>query len=298
MSAGLAAAALLLVALPLHSPAADRLSPERLRWSELRYRARKLIFTAETRVRAEVIPATAARELVAATGHEPVAAAGEELVRVEIDTELFGRHSHNTVLLDPASGAALQSTSRESGKRARLKTQRFTADGIAVRRLRPAAGEESLPAARWSRSSEELLAFSPAAAGAAAISDSVALFWILATAPLERPGDRFGVRLVSGGRVVQVGIKVLALTWARLDAIERQDGTERRLAAPVTVLELLVDAERGDAAGAGSDFEFLGMRGGVRILLDSVRRVPVEVSGRVPTAGAITVRLYDVTLLP
>ena len=296
--AALAVATLLAAAPPALAGAGDRLAPERARWSELRYRARKLIFTAETTVRAELVAAEpAAAGLAAAGGHDPVVPTGDRLARIEIDTEALGRHSHNTVLVEPESGAALQATSREFGKRSRLKTQRFTKDGVAVVRVRPAPGEERLPAERWSRRSEEFLAFPAQGSADAAITDSVALFWVLATAPLERPGDTVRLRLWSGGHLVAVTITAVAVRKARVELEERRTGATRRVADTVAALELLVDLEQRGAGDSDGELEFLGMRGSVRILFDPVRRVPIEVSGRVPTAGAITVRLQEVALL-
>jgi hypothetical protein len=297
-SVGLATAVLLAGAMAASAGAGESLAPERLRWSELRYHARKLIFTAETTVRAELVaavPATAA--LASSGGHDPVVPAGDRLARIEIDTEAFGRHSRNTVLVDPASGAALQATSREFGKRARLKTQRFTADGVAVVRARPEAGEEKHPVERWSRRSEEFLPFAAGGDAGGAITDSVALFWLLATGSLERPGDTLRVRLMSGGHLVAVTIAVVKVTPTRVELVERRNGTTRRVADTVQVLELTVKPDAGNAASSDGDLEFLGMRGGVRILLDPGRRVPLEVSGRVPSAGAVTVRLQEVALL-
>ena len=297
-AAPLATLALLLFALPLAAVPGESLTPERLRWSELRYIARKLIFTAETAVTAELVaavPATAA--LALSGGHDPVVPAGDRLARIEIDTEAFGRHSRNTVLVEPASGAALQATSREFGKRARLKTQRFTAAGVAVVRARPEAGEEKHPVERWSRRSEEFLPFPAVAGESGAITDSVALFWLLATGPFERPGDTLRVRLMSGGHLVAVTIAVVRVTRTRVELVERRGGTSRRVAETVAALEVTVKPDHRDAASPDGDLEFLGMRGSVRILFDPVRRAPLEVSGRVPSAGTVTVRLRDVALL-
>jgi len=272
------------------------LSPQRLRWSELTFKARKLIFTAEIRVEAELVPATtAAAEMEEADVLAAVRPAGDEAVRLELESSLLGRHSTNTVLLDPGSAAALQSRSRESGKRARVKTQRFTAEGIAVARARPAEGEERLPEERWSRRSTELVPL-PVGEGGPAVSDSVALFWVLATAPLERPGDAHHLRLVSEGRLLEVTVKVVRLVQRHLEIAERQGAVRRHLEKTVQALELAVDAAPVAPGGSGDDLEFLGMKGSVRIVLDPERRAPIEVSGRVPGAGTVVVRLQGVTL--
>jgi hypothetical protein len=149
----------------------------------------------------------------------------------------------------------------------------------------------------WSRRSEEFLAFPRDDVGDGAITDSVALFWVLATGPLERPGDTLRVRLVTGGHLVPVMIAAVAVRRTRVELVERRAGATRRVAETVAALELTVNRDRHGAAASGGEIEFLGMRGGVRILLDLVRRVPLEVSGKVPSAGAVTVRLQEVAVL-
>ena len=292
---GLAAA--LAVAAAGDDGGGGRLSPDRLRWRELHFHAHKLIFTAEVRVRAELVAAaTTAAELAVVEGHAGVPPGGEQVVRLELESSMLGRHSSNTALLEPDTAAALQSASRESGRRARFKLQRFTGDGLAITRGRPAEGEEKLPEARWSKRSFEFRLFAPVERDAAPVSDSLALFWVLATAPLERPGDAWRLHLVSDGRLLRVTVKAVAQVQRTLDFDERRGAVKRHVEATIRALELTIDAAPVDPAGAGGDLEFLGMKGSVRIVLDPERRVPLEVSGRVPGAGTVVVRLHDVTL--
>jgi|WetSurMetagenome_2_1015567.scaffolds.fasta_scaffold166135_1 hypothetical protein len=276
--------------------AADSAAPERLAWKELHFRARKLIFTADTTVRVELVPSEAAlRTLAAAPGHAPVMPAGAHVVRIELDTAGLGRHSRNTAWIEPGTGAALQTTSQEFGRRARFKTQRFTLDGVAVARYAPARGEEDRPADRWTQHADTFVPFPATDRQGAVVSDSVALFWILATRPLARPGDSARVLVLSRDQLLQVDISVAAVHPVTLDFDEVGGGGRRAVNDAVPALQLTLSGSRvgGDVAG---DLEFLGFKGNVRILLDAGRRVPVEISGTVPKAGFVTVRLQDVTL--
>ena len=273
------------------------LDPGRLRWSELHYRARKLLFSAEVRVRAEVVAtAAAAARLEAVPGHSGLSPGGGQVVRLELESSLLGRRTLTAALLEPGSAAALQTETRESGRRARLKTQRFGSEGVAIARRRPADGEATLPEQRWSRHSLEVVALPPPAAGAAAVSDPLALFWVLATAPLERVGDSWQLRLLSDGRLLAVTARVVGRVQRTLVVGERRGAVKRRIEQPVVALELSVDAEPVVPDDPGAELEFLGLQGDVRIVLDPARRVPIEVSGRVPGAGAVVVRLQDLIL--
>ncbi len=293
-----AAAALLLACCSAALAAGPALEPDRLVWRELHYRARKFIFTAETTVRVEVVPAaTAARHLVAAAGHAVVMPAGERLVRIELETTGLGRHTRNTAWLEPVTGAALQTTSQEFGRRARFKTQRFADAGVAVARYAPARGQEDQPADRWTQHADEFIPFPAVDRHGSAVSDSVALFWMLATCHLAKPGDSTQVLVTSRDQLLRVAIRVTATRPIRLDFDERTAAGSRSIDETAAGLEVIVSGSRFGQDADKGDLEFLGFRGNVRILLDPTRRVPVEISGSVPRAGIVTVRLQDVTLL-
>ena len=102
--------------------------------------------------------------------------------------------------------------------------------------------------------------------------------------------------MVSRGQLLVA--KVVAKAACRLDLeFEEHGGAgSRHVEAKADGLELAVDARPLDPAAGRADLEFLGMKGSVRILFDPARRLPVEVSGNVPNAGTVVVRLQDVTL--
>ena len=277
--------------------AGGSLAPECLTWRELHFRARKFIFTADTTVKIRLVPAEAALQaLAAAPGHTPVMPGGGHVVRIDLDTTGLGRHTRNTVWLEPTTGAALQTNSQEFGGRARFKTQRFTLDGVAVARYAPARGEEERPADRWTVHSDSFVPLPEADRNGAVVSDSVALFWILATGQLARPGDATQVLVLSRDQLLRVDIAVSAARQIRLDIDEHGGGGRRAVDAAVAGLQLTMSGSRVGAGGAAGDLEFLGFQGNVRILLDAQRRVPVEISGTVPRAGNVTVRLKDLAL--
>jgi hypothetical protein len=291
-----AAAALALLAWP--AAASDDRPPARPppRWSELRFVARRLLLTAETTVRVSEVAVgdTALVDVPGLAGRTP---SGDRVARVEVESRLLGRHTVAAVLLDPLDGAALQSVTREFGKRAREKVQRFGAAAVAVARARPAEGETRLPVERWSRRSSERLPLPAAAPGEPLATDSAALLWLLATAPLARPGDTLPVRLWSGGRVIAAEVRVEARTQAVLAIRERRGGRDRDVERTVPALVLVIAAAGPGDGAEDEEVEVLGLRGRVRVVLDAERRFPIELAGRVPKAGAVTVRLQEAALL-
>jgi hypothetical protein len=292
-----AAASLLLWCSSLAAAADAPLDPGRLAWRELRYRARKFIFTAETTVKAELVPvAAAAGDLLRLEDRHPVQPLGDRLARLELDTVALGRHTRYRVWLEPSTGAALQSTVQEFGSRARYKLQRFTDGGVMVVRFAPAPGEDEQPADRWTRRADSFAAFPRQGGDGAAVTDSTALFWILSTAPLTSPGDTATIAVTSRSQLMLVTVTVRAAIQLRRDVDEHARGVTRHLDGSAPALDLSVDATPLGGAPAAENLEFLGMKGSIRIVLDPRLRTPLEISGRVPGAGTVIVRLRDVTL--
>jgi hypothetical protein len=291
------AAVLLLAQSPAVLAGGGAAEPDVPRWRELHFQARKLIVTADTWVRLDVLSAAAAaKELVVLAGPAPLAPRGERVVRVELETSLLGRRTRNSAWLEPASAAVLQTVSRDIGTRPRLKIQRFGEEGVAIARSTPGRGEEGLPSDRWTQRSAATLVLPAVGRAGVPVSDSVALFWILASGRLARPGDTVEVTVLSRSRLLVASVVVKAAHRLDLDFDERSAAGDRHVGERLDGLELAIDARPLDPAAGGADFEFLGLKGSVRILLDPTRRLPVEVSGAVPNVGTVVVRLQDVTV--
>jgi hypothetical protein len=292
-----AAAILLLACAGGTTAAVSPLDPARLTWRELHYRARKFIFTAETTVKAEVVPAeTAAGELLRVDGRQAVQPAAGQLVRIGLDTTALGRHTRYRVWLQPGTGAALQSTGQEFGRRARFKVIRFTTGGVVVARFAPARGQDDEPADRWTERADSFVPLTEDDSHTAAVTDSEALFWVLSIGTLAAPGDSVELAVVSRNQLVLVTISVRGSIPVKVDFDEWDHDAPRHVEGSLQALELAVDARSLGSDPSADELEFLGMKGSIRIVLDPRLRVPLEISGRVPGAGIVVVRLRDVML--
>ncbi len=276
---------------------ADALTPDRIGWSALTFRASKLLMAIDVDV-AIATPdcTTVAPRLITAGEGTGIAPAGLQKI-VTIETEAFGRLSQVELILNAGDGAALQRTSHDSGGRFRHRIYRFTDRG-AYQRTRWPVGkdEERLPAERWpewSEANEDLRPYPPAAVNAL-VTEPSALLYLIGAAPLDEPGDTFDILAYVRSHVHRVQVEVVGPETIDLKyGFSNGTTTELRDGRQPTIRMLI----RGESIDGDSDdeFELLGLRGDIVLHLEPVTRAPLQFEGRVKIAGNVRMRLVDLT---
>lgn len=267
-----------------------RLDPARPQWSEVHFTGSKLFITARASIRQQLLPGTAivGRLIDEATEEGRPVPAGPEVVEVLYDASGLGRRSRIALLMDPVSGAALQREQHDYEGRLRYRVYRFTDRGAWHETRWPRAGEESLPPADWTEHSDGLRPYSPELVGETILEPN-GLLYAVAAGTVAAPGDEmellmFQRRAVHRVRVVAEGWRELRTTHEVL----RPAGAERP-SARTKVLRIMLEGETLD--GDDEEFELLGLRGRLELLMDPETRVPLQLSGNVKILGNVTLRL-------
>lgn len=293
-----AAAGLLLAVLAAQAAGAQPLDPGRPRWAVLDFAASKLFLSATARVEATTRPAGAVADALRATPEGRPLAPGTEVLEMTLAASGFGRDSLTRLWADPGTGAMLQRIQRDAGSRTRQRLYRFTDVGAYHFTRWPAdAREAGLPPEQWSRTSEGMRAWSEAARQQPVTEASV-LLWAVGAAALDRPGDRFEALAFSRRQVNRVTIEVTGRRREVVDYVERGPEGSRRRRESAEALVLRLHGAPLEAGTEDDEFELLGLRGDLEILLDPRTRAPLELRGRVKVAGQVTVRLKAMTLRP
>ncbi len=102
--------------------------------------------------------------------------------------------------------------------------------------------------------------------------------------------------MFSKGHVMLVEMVVHGNSQTEVDYVEESAAGERRISGQVETLEISLDGQPLDRQTEEGDFEFLGLRGDVRLYLDKTVRVPLQLSGRIKYVGKGNVRLRRVVL--
>ena len=241
----------------------DDLSPSEIQWSSLALRARRLGQT--LRIEASIERSQAGQAI----------------------SELLSR---------PADGVALQRTQLDSGRRNRFRGHRFESDGVFSIRRAPGSGEAELPHEEWSEVSDTFRAFPEWAGEGMEVSDPTALFYFLGAAKLENVGDAIQFPVFSRDQLLLVDLKVTGRERTRVEFEKRTRAGSETVRGHLEAIQLLIDGSHLGPDSEEADFEFLGLRGDVEVLLHPELRAPVEVSGRVPRIGRVRIRLTEITV--
>ncbi len=271
------------------------MAPPAVPWKALHFEARKLVLSATSVVRSEVVPAGS----LAHTLREPPETMGVPLpawvVQVSVETDLPGKRREQVrVWLDPNTFAALQTHKRTFGKRPYEKVFRYVTGGYFEWRRAPVNEREGLlPPQAWSDLREGWTGSSEVSAATTVLTDPYALLYLASAAQLHRPGRSFTASIASRGRLVELTFADGGLTQKRVDYLERWPGGERRRRTEALVRLLTVSAagSAGDRGGERVELGFLGMQDGLVITLDAASGIPVELFGRTHAVGSLVVRL-------
>lgn len=280
------------------TPASAELDPARVGWTSVQLAGTKFFLSASatvtlaTRESARIAPDL----LVPPTG--TAIAPGPTVVEMRYDAELAGLRTVMTALLDPPTGAAIQTVLVDSGRRSRERRWRFTDSGAYHWTRRPVSERQAArPPAEWQDRSEGLRPY-PTPLPTGAVTEPAGLVYVLAAAPLQATGDRFEITTFSRRRLHRVNLDLTGRTAVTVDFREQRAGRVERRRGTIDALKIELHGEPiEEAADKGDEpFKFLGLSGAIEIALDPVTRLPLQISGTAPYVGRVALRLRAATL--
>lgn len=282
--------------------AAPVLDPARIGWSEIRMTASKLFLSAEARLALRTVPDTSIRGELLPLPDVPPIAPGGEVLELVYDASGLGRRSRLTLLMDPVTGAAIQGTHHDLEGKHRYRVWRYGETGAYQRTRWPVnRSEESLPPAKWSKTSAGARIYPVDPAGRPVL-ETTGLLYAIAAAALDKPGDQVELLVFRRRDTQIVHVEVVPPREISVNYAEVwPSGTvQRRGQATPLRLKLrglpVVDPSGKVAGDKDEEFELLGLRGNIELALDAETRTPLLLSGSVPIFGKVTLRLTEVRL--
>ena len=284
-------ASTVLVALCLLTPAvAASDGVDGVSWSSLRFKATKLFITARAEMRISSVPSGQAAEQLMSIDEEPIRARSRQTLLLELHSSFLGRQSHTRLWFDPTDLAALQRQQVDSGGRQRIKTYRFGHHHILSKRIAPdTRAERSLEPAGWTRRSNDSYDY----AGTNRVSEAAALFYKLATAPVDELREGTDLVLFASRQVMSARLQIREDVEVSTNyRVVGPDGShERKGRFPAHRVTLEAQSADGE-----DELELLGLEGNVEILIDAQDRIPLEIRGRMSGVGGVAIRLTEATM--
>ena len=270
-----------------------QLDLSRLRWTELDYKAKKAILTATSELRLQPADATEmAQNLVLAEGQRDLPPAGDDLLLLTLRSKMLGRVSNVRLWLDSSNARSYQRDELSSGSRSRFRAYRPMGEGVQRTTLRPAPGEKNRPYGEWSEREERFIAY-PAEAPERIVSEALALFVVVSTASLNASGDAVTLPVFLKDRVVEVRLEVLEKHELEVSFDQTKAGETQEITGTRPALRIAVSAVVPEGA-EDSKIELLGLEGDIVMTIDAESRVPLQISGKIPIAGPVDVKLTRV----
>ncbi|MFH1573881.1 MAG: hypothetical protein ABIG68_07835, partial [Acidobacteriota bacterium] len=269
--------------------------PGRVTWSELEYKASKLGFTTTSHITLETVPSKeAGGEFIATVNGNGLRPEAPEILKLRIASSLLGQDTILDLWLDPHQALAFQSIQYTHGARQRYRAYRFAGRYVHSFLRKPEADEKDLSPDRWSITDDQRFPHPAWAGERLVVTFPTALFYILSTAELSRVGDHVEIPVFSQDSISLMKIRVEDREREKVNFLVDTPGSSpARVRGRREALRLSLHAQPLDATMQG-DFELIGFRGDVEILLDPQYRVPLLIEGNVPRVGKVRVRLQKI----
>jgi hypothetical protein len=158
-------------------------------------------------------------------------------------------------------------------------------------------GEASRDPAKWTAIKTSFYPYDLSRRECPHVVDPMLLIYLLSAASLDKEGEVLSLCVFGKQQLHQVRLRYQGLENLELDySVKTGEGTVRKK-AEVDGLKIVLESEPlvSDSKNA-ENFSFLGMHEDIAIHLDPELRIPLQVRGKIPTVGFVTLKLSEVKL--
>ena len=280
------------------------LDPHRVIWSDLSFRAGRTVVDVAIDIR--LSPFTAAEfESIWQTYPQsiPLPSVGQEVYNLEVNRvidHIFSRavKLSDQILFNPDRANSLYGVRLRRGTDDIERAYWFSGKGVhRLRRMPKSKSETSLDSAKWTDVKTSFYPYDLTRLECPQVVDPMLLIYLVSAAPINKDSDVLSLCVFGKQQLHQVRLRVQGLETLGVDYSEKTGEGEVRKKGKVDVLRVTLESEPlvRDKKNAES-FSFLGMHEDIVILIDPDLRIPLQVSGKIPTVGAVTLKLSEVKM--
>jgi hypothetical protein len=269
-------------------------------WTRLRYADTTVLGSLSTEVRIAKSDLRAMQAVVPSGLPElPLPAAPEDLLALEVSA--YGHSivksytASATTWFNPGDGATIQRDKLTRGGKASKRIYRYTPHGVHRLRIEPEdRNEEKEDAGNWSRVKQTYFPFDQEKAGCAVVIDPAVLFYLVSVAGLHPDSAPLRFCAFTNDELYWLSVKPQELRQRSVNYTRRTSTIEEKVEGTIEVLPLEIRATPVRHKKRSKEFEFLELRGNIRIFLDLKTGIPVQISGERRVAGKMDIKLDKV----
>jgi hypothetical protein len=277
---------------------------ERVPWNHLFYQAKNFMVDVTVDMRLEFLSAdkveTALIESRQGTAlHIPGKGAFKLTADIIIDSILQPPVKViNQVWFDPGDGTALGRVRLRRGEDDQKKLYRFTQQGVFRHRMEPKDQHEAREAPEtWTDVRDTFYSYNLDELGCVNVSERLLLTYIVSAVERWEENQPLFLCIFGKRQLFQVQLKSAGLHEVEIDFIEKKQQGEQQRQGEVKAHKILLVSRPLEAdLEAVENFSFLGFQRDIVFFVHPESRLPVQISGVIPKAGRVTVKLQEVQL--
>jgi len=280
------------------------LDPNQVLWSRLSFRATRAVGDVKVDVRLAPF-STAEFESVWRTNPQsiPLPSLGQEVYNIDVNRVIDHIFSppvtlSNQVLFEPNQAAALYKVRLRRGKDEVKRTYWFSREGVHRLRTKPSTKREaSQDPAKWTDARTSFYRHDLNRLECPHVTDPLLLIYLLSAVHIDKRGENLSLCVFGKQQLHRLLMRAEGLQTLEVDYSENSEEGKVRKKGKVDGLRITLEAQplQSDLKNA-ENFSFLGFHKDITIDIDPELRIPLQVSGRIPTIGTVALKLSGVEM--
>lgn len=274
----------------------NQLKHENVRWSRLVYEASAFFVTLESEVKLQSIDKTKAIEDLVMKGESNLLyPKGERLFRIDTFAEGFGKETRYSLWINP-DGEVLQRKKVLSGKKNEIKLYRFSPCAFYTLRQKFPSKKFDRNFNQWNDSHKKYAEFDPELCDSWPVYDVNSLLYLISALDISDVGFEREVLAFSKGDLFKVKIVAKKNTTIYSEFKIKSPNGKEEIDDDIDVLRVDIVPQVSNK-NERDKFKFLGLKGNVKVYLDTARKLVVRLSGKVKVLGSIDINLKKAELV-
>jgi hypothetical protein len=281
-----------------------KLDPHQVLWRRLSFRAKRAVVDVKVDVRLAPF-STAEFESIWRTNPQsiPSPSLGQEVYNISVNRVIDHIFSPpvtlaNQVLFEPHQVVAFYRLRLRRGKDEIKRSYWFSREGVHRLRTKPGSkGEASGDPEKWTDARTSFYPYDLTQLGCPQVTDPTLLIYLLSAACMDKSGDSLSLCVFGKQQLHRLRLRVEGLQTLEVDYSENSDEGKIRKKGKVDSLRVTLEAQplQSDRKDA-ENFSFLGFQKDIIIGIDPELRIPLQVSGKIPTIGTVALKLSGVEM--
>jgi hypothetical protein len=204
----------------------------------------------------------------------------------------------NQVWFNPQDATALGRIRLRRGKDDFKKVYRFTKQGVFRHRREPKDKQETLgEPEKWTDVKDTFYAYNLTKLGCPNVSERLLLIYIASAAEISKSNQILSFCVFGKRQLFDVRLRPEGLHSLKINFTEKTKQREVRRQGQVKALKIALEAQplESDLEELES-FSFLGFHEEIAIFIDPATNLPIQLSGKIPKIGKVTIKLRKVQL--